>query len=155
MWLSITGLRKTVKYCGKSELQVPDLFDFDQGWVSSVEDFRMLYFNSNGMDGFKLTELLTVMLLHSVDILVLIDARIDAPLHRVFFTKIYTILGQRSKLLSSFSSIPGAARPCVGGNAFVINERWSQRFVENSLNPSKLCLVDSITKKSPLVLFYY
>ena len=128
-------------------LQVPDLFDFDQGGISSVEDFRVLYFNVNGMDGFKLTELLTVMLLHSVDVLVLIDARIDNTLHRVFLTEIHTKLGQRSKLLSSFPSIPGPARPRVGGNAFVINERWSQRFVEHSSDPSQLCLVDSITLK--------
>ena len=130
----------------------PDAFEFHMGGSPSVEDFRVIFFNVNGMDGFKLTEILTVMLLQHIDIVVLIDARIDSALHRVFLTEIHTKLGQRSKLLSSYPLIPEAptgSRVRVGGNAFILNERWSSKFIEHSSDDSRLCLVDSICVAVP------
>jgi len=72
----------------------------------------------------------------------------DSTLHRVSLTKIHTALGQRSKLLSSYQFNPGASngsRVRVRGNAFILNGRWSSKFIEHSYYDSELYLVYSIS----------
>ena len=52
----------------------PDAFEFTNCWQSGLEDdFRVVYLNNNGLDGFKHAELLACMSSPSIDYLVLLS----------------------------------------------------------------------------------
>ena len=56
----------------------PDAFELSHhGDPGLPDDFRVVYYNINGLDGFKHAELLAFMSLANVDCLVLIDARVS------------------------------------------------------------------------------
>ena len=83
----------------------PDALDFDLAGVSNTDDFRLIYLNVHGMDGFKLIELFTVIFLQDVDIMVPIDARLDVQQHSYFLAEVLAKLGQSAKLLACYRSI--------------------------------------------------
>ena len=127
---------------------VPDSFPVHPPVAPPLPDeFRLVYFNVNGLDGFKFAELLLFMAIEAVDCMVLIDVRV--PTERVPFLRreARAQLGPRAECL--VVSIPvspekGDQRPSikVGGNAIVLNNRWGPQLVHYKSDPSRLSVVD-------------
>ena len=130
-------------------LQVaPDSFPVNPPVAPPLPDeFRMVYLNVNGIDGFKFAELLMFMALEAVDCMVLIDVCVAKE--RVFFLRreARAHLGPRAECRVSVpaeESGTGVPPPSikVGGNAIILNNRWGPQLAHYKSDPSHLSLVD-------------
>ena len=110
------------------------------------DEFRLVYFNVNGLDGFKFAELLLFMAIEAVDCMILIDVRV--PTARVPFLRreARAQLGPRAECLVSTPVSPEKGDPRlsikVGGNAIVLKNRWGPQLVHYKSDPSRLSVVD-------------
>eukprot|EP01033_Poteriospumella_lacustris_P016522 gene16522-11818_t len=83
----------------------PEAFELNQHGDPGLEsDFRIVYLNINGLDGFKHAELLAFMSSSSVDCLVLIDARVPKPHARHYLRETRAELGPGATFLVSSPS---------------------------------------------------
>ena len=126
----------------------PEAFELNHHGDSGLEnDFRIVYFNINGLDGFKHAELLAFMSSSSVDCLVLIDARVPKQHARHYLRETRAELGPGAIcLVSSPSPTSSSADDSdsikVGGNVIILNARWGPSLVQFKSDPSGLCVVD-------------
>ena len=92
---------------------------------SQPDEFRMMYLNMNGLDGFKFAELM-FMTLETVDCMVLIDVRVSQERVSFLRREARAHLGPRAECLVSVpkdESGQGASPHSikVGGNAIILN----------------------------------
>ena len=126
----------------------PDAFALNHHGDPGLEnDFRIVYFNINGLDGFKHAELLAFMSSYSVDCLVLIDARVPKQQARHYLRETRAELGPGAVCLvsspsSTSTSSDGSDSIKVGGNVIILNARWGPSLVNFKSDPSGLCVVD-------------
>jgi len=126
----------------------PDAFALNHHGDPGLEnDFRIVYFNINGLDGFKHAELLASMSSYSVDCLVLIDARVPKQQARHYLRETRAELGPGAVCLvsspsSTSTSSDGSDSIKVGGNVIILNARWGPSLVNFKSDPSGLCVVD-------------
>ena len=128
----------------------PDAFELTNHWQpGAADDFRVTYFNINGLDGFKLAELLAFMSSSCVDCLVLIDARVPQTQSRYYLRETRAELGPGAVcLVSSPTDSPlttSGESIKVGGNVIILNDRWGPSLINFKSDPSQLCLVDEVT----------
>ena len=126
----------------------PEAFELNQHGDPGLEsDFRIVYFNINGLDGFKHAELLAFMSSSSVDCLVLIDARVPKQHARHYLRETRAELGPGATFLVSSprpasTSTDGSDTIKVGGNVIILNARWGPSLINFKSDPSGLCVVD-------------
>ena len=118
-----------------------------------ADDFRVTYFNINGLDGFKLAEFLAFMSSSCVDCFVLIDARVPQTQSSYYLRETRAELGPGAVcLVSSPADSPlttlGESIK-VGGNLIILNDRWGPSLINFKSDPSQLCLVDEVTLGVP------
>jgi len=130
-------------------LQVaPDSFPVNPPVAPPLPDeFRMVYLNVNGLDGFKLAELLMFMALEAVDCMVLIDVRVAKERVSFLRREARAHLGPRAECLVSVpAEDSGKGAPPtfikVGGNAIILNNRWGPQLAHYKSDPSHLSVVD-------------
>ena len=107
----------------------PDAFELSRhGLPGAADDFRTVFYNVNGLDGFKHAELFAFMSSASIDCLVLIDARVPKPQARFYLRETRAELGPGAVCLVSSPTAASGSTDCseaikVGGNVIILNDR--------------------------------
>ena len=132
----------------------PDAFELSHhGNPRLPDDFRVVYYYINGLDGFKHAELLAFMSLANVDCLVLIDARVSKINSPHYLRETRAELGPGAVCLVSsptapFLSTDGHESIKIGGNVNILNDRRGPSLVHLKSDPSGLCVADEAVLKS-------
>eukprot|EP01042_Synura_sphagnicola_P001035 gene1035-biopygen1112 len=128
----------------------PDAFELARhGLPGDADDFRVIFYNVNRLDGFKHAELLAFMSSVSVDCLVLIEARIPKHQARFCLRETRAELGPGAVCLVSSptatsGSTDGSKAIKVGGNIIILNDRWGPALINFKSDPSGFCVADEI-----------